>query len=54
MEEKNEFGLFQGFTENYVNVGVQTESDLSNEFVEVAVQEVANRNLAICELISVN
>jgi len=52
MEEQNESGLFQGFTENYVKVGVPTESDLSNEFVEVELKEVSQRNLAIGEILN--
>ncbi|MFQ5676525.1 MAG: tRNA (N(6)-L-threonylcarbamoyladenosine(37)-C(2))-methylthiotransferase MtaB, partial [bacterium] len=37
MEERNEAGLFQGFTENYVKVAVATDEDLTNEFVDVTV-----------------
>ncbi|MCH7754657.1 TRAM domain-containing protein [candidate division KSB1 bacterium] len=51
MEEQNESGLFQGFTENYVKVGVPGEADLSNQFVDVAVHEISNRNLAVGEII---
>lgn len=51
MEEQNESGLFQGFTENYVKVGVRSKSDLSNEFVEVELKEVSQRNLAIGEIL---
>ena len=52
MEEQNESGLFQGFTENYVKVGVSTESDLSNEFVEVELKEISRKNLAIGEILN--
>jgi threonylcarbamoyladenosine tRNA methylthiotransferase MtaB len=47
MEEKDESGLFQGFTENYVKVGVPTEIDLSNQLVKVTIQEVTQENLAV-------
>ena len=52
MEEQNESGLFQGFTENYVKVVVSTESDLSNEFVEVELTEISQRNLVIGEILN--
>ena len=52
MEEQNESGLFQGFTENYVKVGVPSKSDLSNEFVVVELKEINQRNLAIGEILN--
>ena len=52
MEEQDESGLFQGFTDNYVKVGVPTESDLSNEFVVVELKEINQRNLAIGEILN--
>lgn len=47
MEERNEFGLFQGFTDNYVKVGVASELDLSNRFVNVTIREVTKTKLAL-------
>ncbi len=52
MEEQNECGLFQGFTDNYVKVGVPTKSDLSNEFIDVELKEVSERNLAIGKILN--
>ncbi|MFQ6113058.1 MAG: tRNA (N(6)-L-threonylcarbamoyladenosine(37)-C(2))-methylthiotransferase MtaB [bacterium] len=47
MEERNGFGLFQGFTDNYVKVGVPSELELSNRLVNVAVKQVIKTNLAL-------
>ncbi|MFQ5823871.1 MAG: tRNA (N(6)-L-threonylcarbamoyladenosine(37)-C(2))-methylthiotransferase MtaB [bacterium] len=47
MEERNESGLFQGFTDNYVKVGISTESNISNQFVNVAIRKVINENLTV-------
>ena len=52
MEEQNEPGWFQGFTDNYVKVGVPTDCDLSNEFVEVELKEISQKNLAIGEILN--
>lgn len=54
MEERNQAGLFQGFTENYIKVGVKTELDLSNQFVNVSLDEVSEQNLAIGSILSLN
>ncbi len=50
MEEKNESGLFQGFTDNYVKVATKTDLDLANQFVSVSIQEVSKNNLALGSL----
>ena len=47
MEEKNDAQLFQGFTDNYVKVGVETTSDLANEFIDVSIDNIVNENLAL-------
>lgn len=51
MEARNEAGLFQGFTDNYVKVGVQSESDLENQFVDVVIRAVSNRKIAVGEIL---
>jgi threonylcarbamoyladenosine tRNA methylthiotransferase MtaB len=47
MEERNESDLFQGFTVNYVKVGVPSKLDLSNKFVKVTIRDVTETNLAL-------
>ncbi|MFQ5750809.1 MAG: tRNA (N(6)-L-threonylcarbamoyladenosine(37)-C(2))-methylthiotransferase MtaB [bacterium] len=47
MEEKNASGYFQGFTSNYVKVGTATNADLTNQFVNIILHEVSNRNMVI-------
>jgi len=42
-EDKN--GFFQGFSDNYVKVGVQSAKNLSNKFVTVSVKELLPDNL---------
>lgn len=54
MEERNEAGLFQGFTENYVKVGVETDIDLENQFVDVALTGMATQNLLVGSILSRN
>jgi len=49
MEEPNEHGLFQGFTDNYLKVAAPTREDLSNRLVDVEVQDVWGQ-MAIGEL----
>jgi threonylcarbamoyladenosine tRNA methylthiotransferase MtaB len=45
MEERNEYGLFQGLTDNYVKVGISSDSDCSNEMVDVTLDGVSDRNM---------
>ncbi len=40
MEERNEGGWFHGLTDNYVRVGVHTQEDLSNRFVDVTARQL--------------
>lgn len=47
MEERNDSGLFQGFTGNYVKVAVPRDTDLSNRFVDVRIHEIVKQNLAV-------
>ena len=51
MEERNEKGLFQGLTDNYVRVGVSTNLDYSNQFLEVAIESVGEQSMAIGTII---
>nr|NIR50796.1 MiaB/RimO family radical SAM methylthiotransferase [candidate division KSB1 bacterium]NIR71373.1 MiaB/RimO family radical SAM methylthiotransferase [candidate division KSB1 bacterium]NIS26262.1 MiaB/RimO family radical SAM methylthiotransferase [candidate division KSB1 bacterium]NIT73014.1 MiaB/RimO family radical SAM methylthiotransferase [candidate division KSB1 bacterium]NIU26911.1 MiaB/RimO family radical SAM methylthiotransferase [candidate division KSB1 bacterium] len=53
MEERNEHGLFQGFTDNYVKVGSQTDLNLSNRFVDVAVDAIAKKEIAVGQVLQV-
>ncbi|MFQ5640099.1 MAG: tRNA (N(6)-L-threonylcarbamoyladenosine(37)-C(2))-methylthiotransferase MtaB [bacterium] len=50
MEERNESGLFQGFTDNYIKVAAPSDLELSNCFVDVTLQKTSGRNLAIGDL----
>ncbi|MCZ6819838.1 MAG: tRNA (N(6)-L-threonylcarbamoyladenosine(37)-C(2))-methylthiotransferase MtaB [Calditrichaeota bacterium] len=52
MEERNEAGLFQGFTENYVKVGVETEIDLENQFFDVELTGMASQKLLVGSILS--
>lgn len=52
MEERNESGLFQGFSENYVKVAVKSKDDLSNQMVDVLVRDVIERSLAVGDLVN--
>ncbi|TDI86136.1 MAG: tRNA (N(6)-L-threonylcarbamoyladenosine(37)-C(2))-methylthiotransferase MtaB [Caldithrix sp.] len=52
MEERNEAGLFQGFTENYVKVGVETDIDLENQFFDVALTGMASQKLLVGSILS--
>ena len=45
MEERNDDGLFQGLTDNYVKVGISSDSDYSNEMVNVMLNGVSGRNM---------
>jgi threonylcarbamoyladenosine tRNA methylthiotransferase MtaB len=45
MEDRNEHGLFQGLTDNYIKVGVRTEADLSNQLVDIHVVGFVNAGL---------
>ena len=47
MEERDETGWFQGFTDNYVKVAVPTKINLANEFFDVEVQKVSDHKFAI-------
>ncbi|MFQ5648705.1 MAG: tRNA (N(6)-L-threonylcarbamoyladenosine(37)-C(2))-methylthiotransferase MtaB [bacterium] len=47
MEERYEDGLYQGFTDNYIKVAVQTERDLENQMVEVELRQVSEQPLAL-------
>ena len=52
MEEKNDAQLFQGFTGNYVKVGVETTSDLANEFIDVSIDNIVNQNLGLGTIVN--
>lgn len=52
MEERNEAGLFQGFTENYVKVGVETDIDLENQFFDVELTGMASQKLLVGSILS--
>lgn len=49
-EEKN--GFFQGFSDNYVKVGVRRAKNLSNKFVTVAVKELSPDDLCLGTLVN--
>jgi len=44
-EEKN--GLFQGFTDNYIKVGVDVADAAINQFVDVRLEDIVNDPLAL-------
>lgn len=44
MEERNDSGWFRGLTNNYVKVGVATDLELSNRFVDVVTNAVSEEN----------
>lgn len=46
VEERNEAGLFQGFTDNYVKVGIPSAADLQNQMLAVGIREVHRSGLA--------
>jgi len=52
MEERGKFGLYEGFTENYVKVGVETELDLENRFVDVSLNEMASEHLVFGQVLA--
>ncbi|PIE30286.1 tRNA (N(6)-L-threonylcarbamoyladenosine(37)-C(2))-methylthiotransferase MtaB [candidate division KSB3 bacterium] len=45
-EQREKNGLFTGYTENYIKVGVKTDKNLSNSFHDVRVTHVSEKNLA--------
>jgi hypothetical protein len=45
MEDRNEAGLFQGVTDNYIKVGIADERDLSNQVLDLRVEELAGDEL---------
>jgi threonylcarbamoyladenosine tRNA methylthiotransferase MtaB len=47
MEDRNEAGLFQGLTDNYVKVGVVTERDLGNQFLSLRIEKLAKDDLLL-------
>ncbi len=49
-EQREKNGLFTGYTENYMKVGVAAEEDLSNCFRDVIITEVSDKNLAVGKL----
>ena len=44
-ERRNKFGLFEGYSSNYVRVQVQSELDLSNQICEVYLSGMENGKL---------
>ncbi len=47
LEGRNDAGLFQGLTDNYIKVGVATERDLSNRFVDLRIERLAQDDLVV-------
>ena len=45
-EQKEKSGLFTGYTENYMKVGVETGRELSNSFHDVRITHVRDENIA--------
>ncbi len=45
MEERNASGLYQGFTDNYVRVAVESESDLDNCLLDVTLLGMAEKHV---------
>ncbi len=52
MEERNAAGLYQGFTENYLKVGVETDQELGNDIVDVAVEKATGHDLAFGRILN--
>lgn len=44
-EQRNKYGLFEGYSSNYVRVQVQTDLDLTNEICEVYLSGIENGKL---------
>ncbi|MFQ5709690.1 MAG: tRNA (N(6)-L-threonylcarbamoyladenosine(37)-C(2))-methylthiotransferase MtaB [bacterium] len=51
IEERNDQGLLQGFTDNYVKVGLDTQLDLGNQMVNAAIESVEQGPLALGALL---
>ncbi len=45
MEDRNENGLFQGLTDNYIKVGIATERAFSNQFVSLRAEKLVGDEL---------
>ena len=45
-EQKERNGLFTGYTENYMKVGVRTGRELSNQFYDVRITHISDENIA--------
>ncbi len=51
MEERNDAGLFQGFTDNYIKTATLSDMDLANKFVDVHIKAVDEHDLALGEIV---
>lgn len=47
MEERNQRGIFQGFTDNYVKVGVETSQELKNTLLRVNLKDMVEEHLVL-------
>ncbi|GAK57960.1 putative tRNA modifying enzyme, MiaB-like [Candidatus Vecturithrix granuli] len=50
-ERQEENGLYTGYTDNYIKVGVQTTEEVSNSFRDVRIIRILDAKLAIGDLI---
>ena len=47
MEDRDEAGLFQGLTDNYIKVGIADDRDLGNQFVNVQIETLLAREMLL-------
>ena len=54
MEERNQAGLYQGFTDNYIKVAASSRREIANRFVDVALESICSSGHAGGRILSFN